>query len=649
MALTHTGNDADWGTCGQGQEIAPTPATTLAAAFHAAVQLRGGRIAMRHKVRGLWRAVSWAEYGEQVRRVALALMAGGFAPGDRACILAENCPQWFYADLAVITSGGISVGVYATSAPQQVAYVLGDCGARVVFVDNEEQLDKVLEVRHTLPALERIVVFDMEGLRALRDPMVTSLADFAAQGAAQAPQLTGQWQARATAVAPDDAAILIYTSGTTGPPKAAVIAHRNLVFQAAALHVVMPLSPADEVLSFLPLSHIAERLLSAVRPLFHGAVVNFAESTDTMAQNLREISPTVFFAVPRIWEKFHSRTTIAVRDGTPLERLAFRLAFAAADKILALRAEGRRAPVWLKVAHRLADRTVLHRARKLIGLERARFVTTGAAPIAPELIRWYCGLGLDMVLAYGMTETAGVASLPPPGVRRHGTVGKALPGTEIRLSGEGELLIRGPHVFSGYWNNPARSAEAVVDGWLRTGDIGTIDGDGFIRIVDRLKDIIITSGGKNVSPSELENELKFSAYVMDAVVIGDARPYLTALVMIDYDNVARYAQDHAIAFTDYASLCAHEDIRSLIAVEVEAVNARFARVEQIKQFRLIDVQLTTEDEEFTPTLKLKRSVVARRHKALIDDMYRGDQAGATNVPAHAARAMVNDQPQEKQA
>ena len=625
--------DAHWARLGAGQEVVPTPASTVAAAFVEAVRLRGERVAMRRKQRGLWRAISWCEYGTQVRQIALALIKEGVAPSDRACILAENCPEWFYADLAVITAGGISVGIYTTNAPEQVAYVLGDSGARVVFVENEEQLDKVLEVREQVPALQRIVVFDMEGLRGFADPMVISLAEFAALGATQPGAIASQWQARIDAIAPHHTAILIYTSGTTGPPKGAMLSHANLAFQAASLNVVMPLGPSDEVLSHLPLSHIAERLLGVLRPIFNGAVVNFAESQDTVPQNIREISPTVFFGVPRIWEKFHSRATLAVQEGTPLERLAFRLALAAAQRVLAIREAGARVPWSLGLAHRIADLTVLYRARKLIGMERTRYVVTGAAPIAPELIRWYLALGMDMMQAYGMTETSGVASLPPPGVRRLGTVGVALPGTELRLSDAGEILVRGPHVFQGYWNKPGQSAEALPDGWLHTGDVGTLDDDGFLRVVDRLKDIIITSGGKNVSPSEIENELKFSPYIADAVVIGDARPFLTALLMIDFDNVAKFAQDRAIPFTNYPSLCAHEDIQALIGSEVEAVNARFARVEQIKSFRLIDVQLTTQDEEFTPTLKLKRAVVNRRYRALIDGMYPGSrQPGATAQP-----------------
>ena len=612
---------ADWSALGADLEIVPGPDSTMAAAFLQAVEMRGDRVALRSKDRGLWQAFSWRDYGKQVRRIALALIARGFQPHDRACILADNCPEWFFADMAVITAGGISCGIYATNSPEQTAYVINDCQARVVFVENEEQLDKVLQTRTDLPSLEWIVVFDMEGLADFTDPMVISLADLSKSSAIDDPVSDTEWRRRIVGVRPEDTAILIYTSGTTGPPKGAMLSHTNLIYQAAALNIVMQIGPDDELLSFLPLSHIAERLISVVRPIFNGSVANFAESPDTMAQNLREISPTVFFAVPRIWEKFYSRATIAVEDGTWLERQAFRLAFYLAFRRRRLLGEGGKVSLWLRLAHWAMDHTVLHRTRKLLGLERVRYVTTGAAPIAPELIRWYLALGVDMMQAYGLTECAGVASLPLPGQHRLGTVGKALPGSEVRLSEQGEILIRGPHIFQGYWRKPEQSRAAMVDGWLNSGDIGEIDSDGFIRVVDRSKDIIITSGGKNVSPSEIENQLKFSPFISDAIVIGEARPYLSALVMIDYDNIAKYAQDHAIPFTNYTSLCARSEIRDLIAAEVEAVNQRFARVEQIKKFRLIDVELTTEDEEFTPTLKLKRNVVAKRHKALIDAIY----------------------------
>lgn len=608
---------ADWSVFGADLEIVPGPDSTMAAAFLKAVEMRGDRVALRSKDRGLWQAYSWRDYGEQVRRIALWLMARGFQPQDRACILSDNCPEWFFADLAVITAGGISCGIYATNSPEQTAYVINDCQARVVFVENEEQLDKVLQTRADLSSLEWIVVFDMEGLADFSDPMVISLADLTASDATD----DAEWRRRIAGVRPEDTAILIYTSGTTGPPKGAMLSHTNLIYQAAALNIVMQIGPKDELLSFLPLSHIAERLISVLRPIFNGSVANFAESPDTMAQNLREISPTVFFAVPRIWEKFYSRATIAVEDGTWLERQAFRLAFYLAFRRREVLGKAGKVPLWLRLTHGAMDRTVLHRTRKLLGLERVRYVTTGAAPIAPELIRWYLALGVHMMQAYGLTETAGVASLPPPGGHRPGTVGKALPGSEVRLSDQGEILIRGPHVFKGYWQKPEQSRATMVDGWLNSGDIGEIDSDGYIRIIDRSKDIIITSGGKNVSPSEIENQLKFSPFISDAIVIGEARPYLSALVMIDYDNIAKYAQDNAIPFTNYTSLCARPEIHNLIAAEVEAVNQRFARVEQIKKFRLIDVELTTEDEEFTPTLKLKRNVVAKRHKALIDAIY----------------------------
>ena len=574
----------------------PAPGMSLAGAFAKAVLLRGERIAFREKTLGLWRASSWAQYGERVRSTALGLAALGLAPGDRVCIIGGNCSDWLYADLAVLTTGGVSVGIYPTDSARQVAYVANNCQTRFLFAENEEQLDKVLAVRAQVPSLSRIVVFDMEGLRHFADPMVMSLAALMHLGRAHGAKHPGLWRARIDAVAPDDLAVLIYTSGTTGPPKGAMLSHRNIVFQTECLRTTLPTGPQDEQLSFLPLCHIAERLLTVFRPIFHGAVVNFVESADTVPENIREVSPTVFFAVPRIWEKFYSTINIMAGDASALQRKAYALAIAIGRQLAARHLAREAIPRWLRLAFPLADATVLRRARKLIGMERARYVVTGAAPIAPDLIRWYLALGLDMREAYGMTETTGVATMPPAGRRKLGTVGAALPGTQVRLGAAGEILVRGDHVFVGYFGSPEMTRDAIdAEGWLHTGDVGTMDEEGFLHITDRLKDIFITAGGKNVTPSEIENQLKFSPYISDAVVIGDRRKYLTALIMIDQENVAKFAQDHRVPFTDYPSLCRASEILSLIQSEVDKVNAAFARVEGIKRFRLIEVRLTPED------------------------------------------------------
>lgn len=615
------GADTVWRDLGAKLELPAIPGATLAGAFVAAVELRGERTALRKKHLGLWRSIGWREYGERVRSIGFALMSMGFARRDRACIIGNNCPEWFFADLGVICVGGISVGIYATDSANQLAQLGRDCGCRVIFVEDEEQLDKVLRIRDRMPTLERIVVFDMEGLSDFSDPMVVSLENFEALGRLHQSSFGDAWRRCIADISSDDVALLIYTSGTTGPPKGAMLTHGNIVFQAAILDPVMPLGRGDDQLSFLPLCHIAERLLSIFRPIFAGSVTNFAENQETVIENIREISPTVFFGVPRIWEKFYSAVTIAAMDGTRFERWSFNTAIAIGRRMADCRLSGLPFPPWLRIAYWIAETTVLVRAKQLIGMKRAKYIVTGAAPISPDLIGWYFALGLDMREAYGMTETAGVVSLPPPGRRKIGTVGMALPGTEVRISEAGEILVRGPHIFAGYWGFPDKTAEAVVDGWLHTGDVGTLDNESFLKIVDRLKDVIITAGGKNVSPSEIENQLKFSPYIADAVVIGDKRKYLTALIMIDHDNVAKFAQDHDIPFTNFASLCRAPQVLALIEAQVAKVNDQFARVEQIKKFRLIDVQLTPEDEELTPTMKLKRKFVNERYRPVIESMY----------------------------
>lgn len=602
--------------------VSPDPEATLASAFQRAVEQRGDRAAICEKKHGVWRSISWREYGKRVQAVATGLLALGFRSGDRSCIISKNRPEWLYADMAAISLGGISSGVYPTDAPSQLAYIVNDCAARVLFVEDEEQLDKAIEARKQMRSLTKIIVFDTRGLRHFRDSMVLSMADLQAIGESEARANGDEWSRGVTALRPDHVAMLVYTSGTTGPPKGARLSHRNLLFQVACIDKAMPLGPDDEQLSFLPLCHIAERLLTLVRPIFSGSIVSFAESPETVFDDLREVAPTVLFAVPRIWEKLYSSVTVAIEEASFVEKAAYRGAIAIGRREADERLEGNRRPLLLRLLRLLAEATVLRRTKKMIGIQRTRYVVTGAAPIAPDLIRWYSSLGVDMREAYGMTETTGVAAFSSSSRRRIGAVGRALPGTEIRIGADGEILIRGPHVFVGYHGAKDSDPEAVDrEGWLHTGDIGAIDDDGCLRITDRMKDIIITAGGKNITPSEIENQLKFSRYISDAVVIGDRRKFLTALIMIDHENVASYAQKKQAPFTNYASLCRTAAVIDLIQREVDEVNARFARVEQIKKFQLIEVQLTLEDEELTPTMKLKRKFVNEKYSALIESMY----------------------------
>jgi len=601
------------------------PGETVTAVFWNAVAQRADRVFMRQKELGLWREWTWTRTGAVVREIGDGLLALGFAQGDTASILANTVIEWVLADLAVLSAGGVSNGIYPTDAAAQVEYLCADSRTRVIFVEDDEQLDKVLAVRERLPALEKIVVFDTEGLRDFRDPQVISLDALRELGRTRAATHPKELDERAAACRPGDLAILVYTSGTTGKPKGAMHSHGGIVYTIRGYNTIVGQDENDERMCFLPLCHIAERLGGEYFGIYTGSVLNFVENPETVPENVREIAPTVFTAVPRIWEKFYSSVAISVRESGPVQQAAYawglKVGQRVADKVLA----GEPVGAGLRLAFLLARKLALDNVRKLIGVHRARFLVTGAAPISPDLVRWYLALGVPMVEVWGMTESCGASTYTPATKIKPGMIGPACPYNEVRLDPEtSEILVRGGNVFMGYLNQPEKTAETIdADGWLHTGDVGQQDADGYFRITDRMKDIIITAGGKNITPSELENELKFSPYITDAVVIGDKRAYLTAIVMIDLENVEKFAQDRDIPFSNYTSLTRAQPVKDLVWAEIERVNAKFARVEQIKKFCLLETQLSAEDEELTPTMKLKRKLVEKKYADRIDAMYGG--------------------------
>ncbi|AHY56571.1 AMP-dependent synthetase/ligase [Bradyrhizobium japonicum] len=600
-----------------------TVADTIAKSFLRAAEMRGDRPAIREKKFGIWQPTSWREWLEISKEIAYALRASGFLPGDVASVIANAVPEWVHADMGILCAGGVSSGIYPTDASSQVEYLVNDSRTKVIFAEDEEQLDKVLACRARCPSLQKIIVFDMEGLSGFSDDMVMSLDEFRALGRNHMVGREALWQEMIDSRSADDLVILVYTSGTTGPPKGAMHANRSVTHQMRHANDFISAREHEDRLIFLPLCHVAERVAGYYISVALGSVMNFAESPETVPDNLREVQPTVFFAVPRIWEKFYSAITIALKDATPLQQWVYRRAIDIGYRMVDCRIEGRAPPLSLRIANGIAYRLAFRNIRRMMGLDRCRIAFTGAAPIAPELIRWYLALGIDMHEVYGQTENCGVATMMPAERIKFGSVGTAVSWGEVALSPDGEILIKGDFLFMGYLNQPEKTAETIDHrGWLHTGDVGTIDNEGFVRITDRMKDIIITSGGKNVTPSEIENQLKFSPYISDAVVIGDKRPYLTCLVMIDQENVEKFAQDHDIPFTNYASLCRAAEIQDLIWREIEGVNGNFARVETIKRFYLIERQLTPEDEELTPTMKLKRGFVNKRYAAEIEAMYR---------------------------
>ena len=597
---------------------------TIPAIFWNAVAARGPNVWMRQKDLGIWRSWTWNETGQAVREIGHGLMALGFEARHTASILSNTNIEWVLCDLAVLSAGGISNGIYPTDAPEQVHYLCEDSGTRVLFVEDDEQLDKALAVRASLPLLQKIVVFNMEGLRDFHDPMVISLKQLQALGRAHAQQHSDMLTQRSAACKPEELAILVYTSGTTGKPKGGMHSHHGLVFTVRGFNTLIPRDERDECMCFLPLCHIAERMGGEYFSMYTGAKLNFVENPETVPENVREIAPTVFGAVPRVWEKFYSGVMIALKEAGGLQQAVYGWAIGVGHQVVDLVLAQKPVPLSLKLRFHVARLLALNNVRKMIGIHRARFLVTGAAPISPDLVRWYLALGLPMLELWGMTETCGAGTGAPADRIKPGSIGPAAEFNEMRLDPvTGEILVRGPNVFMGYLNLPEKTAETVdADGWLHTGDVGVVDEEGFFRITDRMKDIIITAGGKNITPSELENELKFSPYVTDAVVIGDKRPYLTVIIMIDQENAEKYAQDNDVPFSNYASLTHSAEVQNLIQAEVDRVNKKFARVEQIKKFWLLDTQLSAEDEELTPTMKLKRKLVEKKYAPQIEAMYR---------------------------
>ena len=590
-------------------------------------------VAMREKDFGIWQEITWSQYWESVLEAAHGLLALGVYEGDRVSIHSEDRPEWVILDMATVAVRAITVGLYPTNPAAEVEYLLSDSGSVVHLAEDQEQADKVMAVIGSLPDLRKIIHIEPRGFRKWRDDeRFISWDDFLELGRnhrAANPGMVEQIMAQATG---DDVITLVYTSGTTGPPKGAMLTNANFAFNADVLISVenrtpdgKPIGPDDLILTYLPLCHVAERIFSTWSSVSRGPSLNFAESIETVQQNLREIQPTIFFAVPRIWERIHASIAIKGRDGTWFKRLWFGIGMKLARRIGDLRVANEGEHTALSRSLYAIGYPIVFRAiKERIGLRRARYAASGAAPIAPEVLRDFLGMGVPLFELYGMTENSAVATCNFPGANKVGTVGVPYPGTELRIDElTGEIQTRHLGVFKGYWNKPEKTVEAFTeDGWLRTGDVGEwVDGT-HVKIVDRIKDIIITSGGKNVSPSEIENSLKVSPFIKEAMVIGDGRKYLSALIAIESDVVGDWATRRQIPYTTYRDLTTKPQVIELIQGVVNEANEKTSHVESIQKFRLIPKELDHEDGELTATQKLKRSSMSSMFGELIEDMYR---------------------------
>jgi len=588
--------------------------------FFSQVERLKDRVALRHKDYGIWNRISWQEYGQKVREVAAGLLALGLERGDRVAILGDNRPEWLICHLAAMAAGGATCGVYPTSAPEQVAYVVGHSEAKVLFVENEEQVDKVLQIMEELK-VDQVIIWDPKGLWGFTHEKIIFFDEFLATGQGHLRENPEAVSSSINAIKPDDTAMIIYTSGTTGPPKGAMLSHRNIIKLTESFVDANPFYETDELLSYLPLAHIYENLISLLGAVWAGSTVNFVESIDTLPHNLREVSPTIFCSVPRIWEKFASLIYIRMSDSTLLKKALYKAAIGVGLSYVR-KQKGSRGRLQWGLLYWPFYWLVLYHLKRQLGFERIRYAVCGAAPASPELFEYYNALGIPLREGYGQTESTGVIAVQRLDRPRWGFVGEPIPGVEVKIADDGEILARGPNVFKGYFKDPELTAETIVDGWLHTGDVGAVE-DGFLKIMDRKKDILITAGGKNITPAYIENKLKFSTYIQDAVVIGDRRKYLVALILIDEDNVTKYAQDNRIPFTTFADLAQNPEIRKLIEAEVSKVNKTLSRVETIKNFELLPRRFYEEDGDVTPTKKVKRRFLEKRYADMIEKMYRG--------------------------
>lgn len=570
-------------------------AASIPAMLLAMVDAHGSETIIRKKDRGIWKETTWSDLGKTARRVAMALKASGFKAGEVACVLAPTSPAWVATDLGILSAGGVSAGLYTADQADQVRSALAACGCRFVFVGNEEQLDTILDIRAECPALEKIVVYDVRGLREFNDPMCESFAAFLARGEVHDAAYPSDWPEAVAALDSAQGAALIFSAGTSGPPKGVLLSHQTVLRQVAASAALLGQRPGDERLAFLPMSHFMERVLGTYQALYTRTVSNYIESADSLGENLHEVMPSVLFAPPRFWEQIYANVMVAASEATFLQRGLFNWAIGG----------GFGAPL------------ILRNVRRRLGLDRLRIAGIGGAAASPALMRWYRALGVDLVEFYGLSETGGLV-LTTLTDRARGGLKQAAAGGEVRISPGGELLVRGENIFSGYMREGGEAERSSDGGWFPTGDAARLE-DGVMRITGRVEDLITSRSGTIIAPAELEAELKFSPYIADALVVAGEDGTLGALVVIDHENVERWAQKRRVAFAGFVGLVRSDAVRDLIGAEVKRVNAMFD--EPIRSFRVIEQRLEPEDPELTPMMKLRRRFVREKYSELIEELF----------------------------
>jgi len=594
---------------------------TLSQTFLEQATRRGDAAALREKEYGIWQRVTWRQYLEHVRDFSLGLKQLGFERGNHLAILSENCRQWLYACMGTVSLGGVALGVYPTSPYPEVHYVIKHSDSVMVVCEDQEQTDKILEVIDDLPKIKKIIVKDMKGLRHYPQDRLISFAEVEKLGRALAEKQADLFENEIRQGRADDVCIMIYTSGTTGQPKGAMVNHKNIEAMTHAGAAAMAIDEKDSVVSYLPLCHVAEQIFSLYLPVFYGVQVNFAESIATIQNDLREIGPTVFLGVPRIWEKLQNAIVVNIQDSNWMQRKLFERCIAIGRRVGDQRLAGQPVGFFLQTAWWTGYGLIFRALQNFVGLRKVRISFSAAAKVSPEVLRFFHAIGLRVKEGYGMTECTGLSFIHMDNDIKLGTVGKPLTCIEYKLAADGELMKRGPSIFVGYYKNPEATAATIVDGWLLTGDIAEVDPDGHVAIVDRKKDILITSGGKNIAPSLVENELKVSPYIKEAIILGDGRQFVSALIQIDFENMGKWATNRQLAYTNFKSLAQLPEVRQKIQEAVNRVNEQFARVENVRKFLLLTKELDHDDNEMTATMKVRRSTIYKKFSQEIDQIY----------------------------
>jgi long-chain acyl-CoA synthetase len=581
----------------------------------------GERVALREKEFGIWQSFTWGEYLDHVRDFSLGLVALGVGPGDKVAIIGDNRPEWVFAEIAAQAAGAASVGIYQDSNLTEVAYVIDHCDASIVVAEDQEQVDKILDMLERLPKVRHVIFTDPRGLRTYKHPALLPFEAVEEKGRALARERPRLWDENVARGSADDVAIICYTSGTTGSPKGAMLTFRNLLHMALALDEVDEKKGADEFVSFLPLAWIGEQMMSLSAALAKGFTVNFPEEPDTVTENIREIGPNVMFAPPRVWESLNSTVQVKIMDTTPFKRFMFERCMPIGKRVADLRFAKKPVPPGLKVLYWLAHVLLFRALKDRLGMTNLRSASTGGAALGPDVFRFFHAMGVPLKQIYGQTEIAGISCIHRDDDIAFHSVGKPIPGTEVRIAEDGEILSRSGSVFRGYYKNEEATRAALADGWLHSGDAGYFTEDGHLVVIDRLKDVMRLAEGTQFSPQFVENRLKFSPYVKEAVVVGKDRPYLTAMLCIDMGVVGKWAEKNRISYTTYTDLSAKPEVYDLVQREVDDVNATLPAAARIRKFVLLYKELDADDEELTRTRKVRRVFVEDRYREVIAALY----------------------------